>query len=167
LIAATALFALALAGTDNCIAADDPNASIAAQAATDEASLKEWLSTFEPLVNLPEIVSTAERRDVRGLRIGYWVTIRNVGGTTLRYEAYGRERIRSYQEVREPEQWKLAATDWCGTGLHRYELKPGEAKRFQVKVSAPRERERVLAFFQEDGTNRAGLIVLATEPTEP
>ena len=59
--------------------------------------------------------------------------------------------------------WRKANWDWCGTGKADYSILPGQSVQLTVRFSDEERGERMLGNFIEAGTNRCGLIVLATE----
>ena len=123
-----------------------------------------WREMFfedaDPLTNVPEItvISTV------GLRT--CVTVKNVGNTTLQYEAAGSEHIQLFQEIDVDGKWTQSNWDWCGTGKESFDIVPDSSVELVIDYWDDQERERMLANFAEKGTNRSGLVVLATEPAD-
>jgi hypothetical protein len=135
----------------------------------DDAWQAFWLPKLDPLANIPAIVSTEEMLDSKGRRNGYRVTVRNTGTTTLRYSGVSPEWMDQYIESREFGKWKqLSWSGMCDVGTPRqsFEMEPNESVKFYVRKASLDKRERVFARFYE-GTNRAGLVLLATEPAVP
>ncbi len=113
-----------------------------------------------PLENNPQIVATVQSGDE------LTVTVRNSGKTTLTYTGYSPTEIQLYDELFEDGVWKQMGCQWCGTGMQNYQLRPGESVDLQVKFWSRDYHDRMLAYFREQGTERAGLVVLATESEE-
>ncbi len=86
----------------------------------------------------------------------------NEGTTTLEYYSAGRSHIQLFQEFEDLGEWTPTNWDWCETGKDEFELAPGEQVGLAVDFWDPR-RERMLATFTEEGTNRSGMVVLAAE----
>lgn len=123
---------------------------------------EEWVCSifdgFPPLNNVPEILS---RRTVGK---NSYVTIKNVGSTTLRYTSVGPHRIQLFQEVDVSGRWGLAGWDWCGMGKETFSLEPDQTVELRVRFWDAEKRERMLGHFTEDDTMQGGMVVLATEP---
>jgi hypothetical protein len=110
-----------------------------------------------PLENIPVIVSTIRTPE------GLTVKVANEGTTTLTYDSAGPSSIQLFQEFEELGKWLPENWDWCGTGKAEFELHPGEQVDLFVDFWDVR-RERMLAQFTEKGSQRSGLVVLASEP---
>ncbi|HTN04633.1 MAG TPA: hypothetical protein VL132_22275 [Planctomycetaceae bacterium] len=113
-----------------------------------------------PLENVPQIVATEQTGEK------LTVTIRNTGKTTLTYAGSSPTEIQLYDELFEDGVWKQMGYQWCGTGMENYSLRPGQSVDLHVKFWSRDYRDRMLAYFREQGTERAGLVVLATESEE-
>ena len=127
-------------------------------ARADAPPSAEWFATSTlPLQNRPVVVSTLwEDEDEVS------VLVANEGVTTLSYRSVGRSGIQSYQELESWGGWVAAGWDGCGTGKEDFELAPGEKILLTARFEDLR-RERMLANFDELGTERGGLVVLACE----
>jgi hypothetical protein len=97
-------------------------------------------------------------------RSGAKVTLSNTGHTTLCYSGYGFNHIRTFQEFYTRGKWKKHDWEWCGTGASEFEILPNASVTFEIWFREDERRERILGGFGEKGTNRSGLVVLATEP---
>ena len=127
-----------------------------------------------PLSNFPEITLTSETKDPKEGdsssrsaihdNNGFRVVAKNTGLTTLDYYSGGKHKIQLFQEIYDGKKWKSSNWDWCGTGKSSFQIAPNESVELEVEFWDDSKRERVLAVFSEVGTNRAGLVVLATEP---
>jgi len=111
----------------------------------------------DALRNIPEITWTSTDGSV--IR----VTAKNVGNTTLQYSAAGPQHVQLFQEIHVSGKWTQSNWDWCGTGKELFEIPPNNAAELEVSFWDDQTRERMLANFSEKGTNRSGLVVLATE----
>lgn len=111
-----------------------------------------------PLTNIPAITLTASDGSITR------VNVKNVGDTTLQYYSAGPEHISLFQEINLAGKWTKSNWDWCGTGKELFEIAPHDSADLVVSFWDNQQRERMLANFSEKGTNRAGLVVLATEP---
>lgn len=120
-----------------------------------------WQRTqFEEMVRLknrPVIISRKKVKDE------VFVVVRNTGESTLIYHSAGPEYIQSYQEVFRRGLWRKANWDWCGLGKKDFSLLPGASVTLKVRFEDDERGERILGAFREAGTNREGLIVLATK----
>ena len=110
------------------------------------------------LENKPEVTVDALYRS------GAKVTLSNTGHTTLCYSGYGFNHIRTFQEFYTRGKWKKHDWEWCGTGASEFEILPKASVTFEIWFREDERRERILGGFDEKGTNRSGLVVLATEP---
>jgi len=131
--------------------------TIPPEQAPDPAWRRELFKGTLPLKNRPQIVS---RKKVKN---EVHVTVKNAGETTLEYYSAGPEGIQLYQEVFRGGLWRKSHWDWCGTGKKKYAFLPGKTVNLKVGFSDDERGERMLGEFREAGTNRCGLIVLATE----
>ena len=93
------------------------------------------------------------------------VAVTNEGETTLQYYSAGIDHVQTFQETFKDGKWTLGNWDWCGTGKEIFEISPGESTELIFQFWGE-HRERMLANFSEKGTDRTGLVVLATEPAE-
>lgn len=120
------------------------------------------LENSEPLLNVPD-VSSASHRD--GL---VFVTATNAGRTTLEYRGDSQSRISLFQEVRSDSGWQKDAESVDGMCEGFYEIAPGESARLEIEIWDETEfwddakTVRMLGKFSEKGTDRSGLVVLAT-----
>ena len=114
------------------------------------------LDNSEPLLNIPE-VSLASRKD--GL---VFVTATNTGSTTLEYRGSSQSLISLYQEVRSGSVWQQDAWSVDGMCDGFYEIAPGESARLEIEIWDDDKRVRMLGRFSEKGSDRSGLVVLAT-----
>ena len=118
---------------------------------------REMFTEFDlPLFNIPQV------RYVSRDETGVFVTVQNSGQTLLCYQGYGRSNPQQCWESRFTGEWKAEGCDWCGTGLGRYTIKPGEGVELYVSSFDNTDGyARVLTCFTEAGTQRSELIVLA------
>jgi hypothetical protein len=116
-------------------------------------------SEHEPLLNLPSIVKTVSLEVGSKPRVA--VTVRNSGGTTLRFQGNGAKRVGQFWEIWRSGMWTSWA--WCTKDLEYRYLKPDDSVEFEFTYIDETDRERVFSYFEEAGTNRAGLVLLATE----
>ncbi len=123
----------------------------------DPAWRREFFKGFLPLKNRPQIVSRKHVKDE------VHVIVKNRGNTPLEYYAAGPEGIQLFQEVFRRGLWRKSGWDWCGTGKKTYTILPGQSIKLEVDFFDDERGERMLGNFREAGTNRSGLIVLATE----
>ncbi|WP_278471195.1 hypothetical protein [Gimesia maris] len=123
----------------------------------DPAWRREYFEGTLPLKNRPQIISRKKVQDE------VHVVVKNTGNTTLVYLSAGPDCIQTYQEVFRRGLWRKANWDWCGTGKADYSILPGQSVQLTVRFSDEERGERLLGKFTEAGTNRCGLIVLATE----
>lgn len=131
--------------------------TIPAEQPPDPAWRREKFEGTLPLTNRPQIVSRKPVNDE------VHVTVKNRGETTLEYFSAGPERIQLFQEVFRRGLWRKSRWDWCGTGKKTYTILPGKSIKLVVVFFDDERGERMLGNFREAGTNRSGLIVLATE----
>lgn len=130
----------------------------------DPAWRREFFQGTLPLKNRPQIVSRKPVKDE------VHVIVKNTGKTTLEYYARGSddiaepERIRLYQEVFRRGLWRKSRYNWCCFGKKKYSILPSQSIKLVIDFSDDERGERMLGNFREAGTNRSGLIVLATEP---
>lgn len=123
-----------------------------------------YFEGIPPLKNHPHIMSRKQVQDE------VHVTVKNRGKTTLEYYARGAEDIAlpegivPYTEVFRRGLWRKSGRDWCCLGRTKFSILPGQSIKLEVDFVDDERGERVLANFREAGTNRSGLIVLATEP---
>ncbi len=119
-----------------------------------------WRETLrgnsEPLFNVPD-VSSASHKD--GLVI---VTATNTGRTTLEYRGSSRSCISLYQEVRSDSGWQQDAWSVDGHCEGFYEIGPGESVGLEIEFWDDDKAVRMLGKFSEKGSDRSGLVVLAT-----
>ncbi|WP_417384972.1 hypothetical protein [Gimesia sp.] len=123
----------------------------------DPAWRREYFEGTLPLKNRPQIISRKRVQDE------IHVVVKNSGQTSLEYEGTFSDGIRLYQEIFRRGLWRKANWDWCGTGKADYSILPGQSVQLTVRFSDEERGERLLGKFTEAGTNRCGLIVLATE----
>ena len=114
------------------------------------------LANSKPLWNVPD-VSSASHKD--GL---VFVTATNTGHTTLEYRGSSQSRISLFQEVRSGSVWQKDAWSVDGMCEGFYEIAPGESVRFEIEFWDDDKAVRMLGRFSERGTDRSGLVVLAT-----
>ena len=71
-------------------------------------------------------------------------------------------RISLFQEVRSDSGWQKDA--WSADGMCEgfYEIAPGESVRLEIEFWDDAKAVRMLGKFSEKGTDRSGLVVLAT-----
>ena len=114
------------------------------------------LANLEPLDNVPE-VSEPFRKDGQS-----FVTATNIGRTTLEYRGSSQSQILLYQEVRSDSGWQKDA--WSGEGMCEgyYKIAPGESVKLEIEFWDIDRPIRMLGKFSEFGTDRSGLVVLAT-----
>ena len=132
---------------------------------TIEPPDEKWSELFSgrsPLANHPTIVPIPAGSNASVFR----VTAKNTGNTVIQYSAYGPERISLYQETDANGKWVMSNWSWCGTGRCLFEIAPQESVELEVECWDDQKRERMLAMFNEKGTNRRGLVVLLEEPEE-
>ena len=119
-----------------------------------------WRETLggnsEPLLNVPA-VSLASHED--GLVI---VTATNTGHTTLEYRGSSPSLISLYQEVRKCSVWEQDAWSVDGMCEGFYQIAPRESVKLEIEFWDEGKAVRMLGKFSEKGTNRSGLVVLAT-----
>lgn len=111
-----------------------------------------------PLLNAPSVAASFRR----GSEL--FVKVTNGGDTVLTYYGASRHHAQWFQETQQHGIWRKGLWDWCGTGKSDFELLPGESVDLVVRFADRGLRERVLTRFTEKGTDRAALVVLATEP---
>lgn len=113
----------------------------------------------QPLANKPVVLST---QDVAPGVVG--VTIQNQGKTTLSYFGYGRNLPKVVQELWAPEGWRQGRSEQgCGTCLDHHSLIPGESVTFHLSFWTANAQQRLSLHFVEDGSNRAGSVVLVNQ----
>jgi hypothetical protein len=141
------------------IAAQDTRVrlTIPPEQAPDPAWRREFFKETLPLKNRPQIVSRKKVKDE------VHVTLKNTGETPLEYYGTFPVSIQLYQEIFRRGLWRKSHRDWCCLGKEKYMLLPGQSIRLEVGFSDEERGERLLGEFREAGTNRCGLIVLATE----
>lgn len=129
----------------------------------DPAWRREFFKGTLPLKNRPQVVSRKQMKDE------VHVIVKNIGKTTLEYYARGSddiaepEGIRLYREVFRRGLWRKSRREWCCLGSTKYSILPGQSIKLVIDFRDDERGERLLGNFREAGTNRFGLIVLATE----
>ena len=112
------------------------------------------------LANVPKIsIGSTDGRLIH-------VSAKNVGKTTLQYYSAGPDHIQIFREIKKAGRWTQSDWDWCGTGKELFEIAPNGSAEFIVNFWDPKKQERILACFSEKDTNRAGLVVLTSDPDE-
>jgi len=114
------------------------------------------LDNSKPLWNVPD-VSLASHKDGQ-----VFVTATNIGRTTLEYRGISQSRISLFQEVRSGSVWQKDAWSVDGMCEGFYEIAPGESVRLEIEFWDDDKAARMLGKFSEKGTDRSGVVVLAT-----
>ena len=114
------------------------------------------LANSKPLWNVPDVCWTSHKDDL------VFVTATNAGRTTLEYRGISQSRISLFQEVRGGSVWQKDAWSVDGMCEGFYEIAPGESVRLEVEFWDDDKPVRMLGRFSEKGTDRSGLVVLAT-----
>lgn len=123
----------------------------------DPAWRREYFEGTMPLKNRPQIISRKKVQDE------VHVVVKNTGQTSLEYEGTFSDGIRLYQEIFRRGLWRKSQRGWMCLGVEKYTILPGQSVQLRVLFSDEERGERMLGKFTEAGTNRCGLIVLATE----
>lgn len=136
--------------------------------AVDPRWREEVFYDCESLENEPSVVVEAiDRISVDDIsRTRAKITVSNTGNTTLCYSGYGSKHLRTFQELYCNGKWTMHDWEWCGTGASEFQILPNDSVSFEIWFRDDERRERVLGCFVEKGTNRSGLVILATEPTK-
>jgi hypothetical protein len=132
---------------------------------TPAVRLRHLLARYQPLTNVPEVVSTGTFVDAHGVQTGYKVVIKNAGSAILEYEyyLYGEEFLALRERLDENDEWDLEPWMRCGEGVERYELQPGQVATLRITRNGyVPDTFRLLGLFFE-GRKRAGVIVLLDE----
>lgn len=131
--------------------------TIPPEQAPDPGWRRELFKDTLPLKNRPSIVSRKKVKDE------VHVVVKNTGKTPL--ECYGtfRDHIQLYQEIFRRGLWRKSNVGWCCLGKEKQMLLPDQSVKFRLTYSDEERGERLLGNFREAGTNRCGLIILATE----
>ncbi len=124
--------------------------------ASDPRWRETLLDNSKPLSNAPD-VSLALHKDGQ-----VFVTATNTGRTTLEYRGSSQSCISLFQEVRSDSGWQQDAWSVDGHCEGFYEIGPGESVRLEIEFWDDNKAVRMLGKFSEKGTDRSGLVVLAT-----
>ena len=127
----------------------DPNAP-------DPKWRENLVDNSEPLLNVPDVSIISHKDDL------VFVAATNTGRTTLEYRGSSQSCISTFQEVRSDSGWQK--DQWSAEGHCDgfYEIGPGESVRLEIEFWDDYKAVRMLGKFSEKGTNRSGLVVLAT-----
>ena len=124
--------------------------------ASDPRWRETLLDNSKPLSNAPD-VSLASHKDGQ-----VFVTATNTGRTTLEYRGSSQSCISLFQEVRSDSGWQQDAWSVDGHCEGFYQIGPGESVRLEIEFWDDNKAVRMLGKFSEKGTDRSGLVVLAT-----
>lgn len=114
------------------------------------------LDDSEPLLNVPDVLLASRKAGL------VKVTATNTGRTTLEYRGATQSRISLFQEVRGDSGWQRDAWSVDGMCEGFYEIAPGESVGLEIEFWDDAPAVRMLGKFSEKGTDRSGLVVLAT-----
>ncbi len=114
------------------------------------------LDNSEPLLNVPDVSPASHKAGQ------IKVTATNTGRTTLEYRGATQSRISLFQEVRSDSGWQRDAWSVDGMCEGFYEIAPGESVGLEIDFWDDAKAVRMLGKFSEKGTDRSGLVVLAT-----
>ena len=132
-----------------------------AQELRDKTVSKSWdrllgRPEVEELKNVPVVIDSIDD----GKQIV--VTVKNDGESNLIWMGTD-DRPTLYQEIFYDDNWQANRWDWCGTGKQSYRLRPGESVALHIRFWDLMKKERMLTYFNEEGTLRAALVPLASE----
>lgn len=114
------------------------------------------LANSKPLWNVPEVTIASHKNGQ------VFVTATNTGRTTLEYRGSSQSHISLLQEVRSDSGWQKDAWSVDGMCEGYYEIASGESVRLEIEFWDDNMPVRMLGRFSEKGTDRSGLVVLAT-----
>lgn len=122
----------------------------------DPAWRESLLAKTNPLLNVPEVELVSRNNGTIS------VTVTNRGKSTLEYRGLSESQISLYQEIKVGTNWQKDAWSVDGMCEGHYEIVPGESTSLDIEFWDDHRAVRMLGKFSEKGTDRAGLVVLAT-----
>ena len=133
--------------------------------ASDNAPIDEgWQpangAIIEPIDAAPT-VTILERRSS-----SITIEISNIGTEALEYGSRNDNSISMFREIETNGKWTFDAFDWCGMGIERRVLQPGQSIKVDLKFDLPLKRERLLGSFSQQDTEKHSYVVLACESSE-
>ena len=85
---------------------------------------------------------------------GVTLLLENPGSRSWSYPGYGKDAPLYSQELRRGESWEARPLGWCGTGLERQLIRPGERVSFPVFGQGEGAYRVVLTLTASDGSTR-------------